>query len=51
MKKPANQDAPLPAALKGNIKGNENKKLENESTTNASENESSETGKVKDDES
>ena len=51
VKKPANQDAPLPAALKGNIKEEEKKELENEATVSASENESSEPGKVKDDES
>ena len=51
VKKPANQDAPLPAALKGSIKEKENKELENEATISASENESSDTGKVKNDES
>ena len=51
VKKPANQDAPLPAALKGNIKEKENKESENEATISASENESSDTGKVKNDES
>ena len=38
-------------SLKGNIEDNENKELENEATISGSENESSETGKVKDDES
>ena len=51
VKKPANQDAPLPAALNGKIKEDEKKELEKGATINASEKESSETGKVKDDES
>jgi large subunit ribosomal protein L3 len=51
VKKPANQDAPLPAALSGKIKEDEKKELEKGATINASEKESSETGKVKDDES
>ena len=51
VKKPANQDAPLPAALNGNIKEDEKKALEKEAIISASENKSSESGKVKDDES
>ena len=51
VKKPVNNDAPAPASLKGSVKGNENVKMEQETTSSDTATGESETKKVKDDES
>ena len=51
VKMPANSDAPLPAALKEEIKKDEKKELKNDEAISTPENKNPETDKVKDDES
>ena len=50
-KRPVNKDAPAPAALKGSYKGDNNVKLEQETTSSDAATEGTEIKKVKDDES
>ena len=50
-KRPVNKDAPAPAALKGSLKGDNNVKLEQETTSRDTASEETEIKKVKDDES
>ena len=51
VKRPVNKDAPAPAALKGSLKGDNNVKLEQETTSRDTASEETEIKKVKDDES
>ena len=50
-KKPLNKDAPIPAAFKGMVKGNNETDLENEAVVTTAVDESSVEEKVKDNES
>jgi len=51
VKKPANKDAPMPASLKGQIKEENQKAVEKEPEVSSAVSDSSETEKVKEDES
>ena len=50
-KKPLNKDAPIPAALKGNVEASDKKQVEKEATISTPVEEDAAAEKVKDDES
>jgi len=51
VKKPLNKDAPIPAALKGNVEENDKRDVEIEASASDPVDKNTETEKVKDDES